>query len=157
MSRNAGERSKPQPERTPGLETDPRFPSGPWTGFWVQTRLGRQWMTLHLRFKDGTVAGEGVDSGGRFIFTGRYELSTGKCELTKSYLGMHDVHYRGQNDNDGLWLWGVWQLERSTERGGFHMWPAGEQDPTGRKLRAERDADATAEEAVRIKLPALVE
>ena len=155
MSVDRDERTKPQPDRTPGLETDPRFPSGPWTGFWVQTHLGRQWMTLHLRFKDGKVAGDGVDSVGRFIFTGTYDLATGKCDLLKSYIGRHDVAYTGQNDDDGLWLWGVWQLELPLERGGFHLWPAWEADPTSRKLKAERDV-ATDEE-VRIKMPALVE
>jgi len=33
---------KPQPE------TDPRFPSGPWVGFWIQRGFGKQRMSLWL-------------------------------------------------------------------------------------------------------------
>src|SRR5437870_3038689 len=147
----------PEQDRAPGLETDPRFPSGPWKGFWLQTHMGRQWMSLRFVFKDGKVSGQGDDVIGRFIFSGHYDLSNGRCDLIKTYLGSHDVTYRGQNDDDGLWLWGVWELDDrgGGERGGFHLWPAWEQDPTGQNLHAETDVPASAEnsEEVRIKLP----
>ena len=29
-----------------GIETDPRFPSGPWVGFWMQQGFGKQKMSL---------------------------------------------------------------------------------------------------------------
>jgi hypothetical protein len=142
---------RPQQDHTPGLETDPRFPSGPWTGFWIQQSMGRQWMSLRMQFKEGKVTASGSDVVGDFVFTGRYELSDGRCELIKSYLGQHDVEYRGQNQDDGLWLWGVWELDG--ERGGFHLWPAWESDPTARTLHAEADVDERSQNRVRVKLP----
>ena len=44
------------------LETDPRFPSGPWTGFFLQPLVpGRHLMELRLTFRRGEVKGEGRD------------------------------------------------------------------------------------------------
>ena len=41
------------------LESDPRFPSGPWTGFFLQRLLpGRHRMELRLTFQHGTITGE---------------------------------------------------------------------------------------------------
>ena len=69
-------------------ETDERFPSGEWVGFWLQHGFtGRQWMRgVHLRFSGGRVAGHGSDCVGDFDFAGRYELETGKCEMVKQYV-----------------------------------------------------------------------
>ena len=42
------------------LETDARFPSGKWTGFFLQSqgpRPGRHKMELHLTFENGAVSG----------------------------------------------------------------------------------------------------
>jgi hypothetical protein len=117
-------------------ETDPRFPSGPWTGFWIQSGLGRQRMLLSLAFAQGRVIGHGTDIIGRFTLEGTYDLETGRCLMTKQYEAAHRVHYDGVNEGDGLWLWGVWQMQ--IDRGGFHLWPEGEQDPTRRRLKAEK-------------------
>ena len=38
------------PIKQPAVETDPRFLSGPWTGFWLQTGWGKQKMSLSLAF-----------------------------------------------------------------------------------------------------------
>ena len=58
--------SPTQPE-TPGVEPDGRFPSGPWTGYFLQPSLpGKHWMELILTFRDGTVVGEGRDWVGNF-------------------------------------------------------------------------------------------
>jgi len=43
----------------------------------------------------------------------------------------------GANYGDGIWLWRVWNIR--TVRGGFHLWPEGEDDPTQRQLRAEEE------------------
>jgi hypothetical protein len=133
------------PDRDAAAETDERFPSGPWTGFWLQRSInGRQWMTgLWLKFANGKVEGGGSDWVGDFTFSGAYELEGGTCRLVKQYVGEHVVNYEGHNDGDGQWLWGVWTM--TFDRGGFHMWPAGEQDPTMRKLEAEKEIE---EEAV---------
>lgn len=134
----------PAPER-PGsprpprgdLETDDRFPSGPWEGFWLQPVLdkNRHWMELVLTFQAGTVTGEGRDRVGSFLIRGRYDTEDGKCYWTKRYVGKHDVFYDGYNEGRGIW--GTWELKEPPWRGGFHIWPVGMGDPTQRKSAAE--------------------
>jgi hypothetical protein len=123
-------------DKQPAVEADPRFPSGPWVGFWIQRGLGKQQMSLSLAFVAGRVTGSGRDIIGRFDFSGRYDLKTGRVQMIKQYIGAHQVNYDGANQGDGMWLWGVWNIRRS--RGGFHLWPEGEDDPTQKKLKAEK-------------------
>ena len=131
------------------IETDPRFPSGRWTGFWLQRFfIGRQYMSLNLTFAGGIVRGDGIDRVGKFTITGRYDLVTGNCNLTKGYLGAHTLTYDGRNENDGQWIWGLWH-HLSLDRGGFHIWPEGEDDPTGPSLGAEQELPAPATEKVK--------
>ncbi len=114
------------------LETDPRFPSGPWTGFFLQPANRRHLMELQLTFSKGDVRGEGRDWVGKFLIHGRYSLEDGKCHWTKRYLARHDVFYQGFNEGKGIW--GVWEIAASdgarASRGGFHIWPEGMGDPT---------------------------
>lgn len=132
------------------LETDERFPSGPWVGFWLQKPLtGRQWMRdLWLEFVDGKIAGGGRDWVGPFHCRGSYDLKSGGVTIYKDYVDAHTVEYRGQNQNDGQWLWGVWHLPSIGERGGFHLWPKGAKDPTQHELKAEAEPPVRA----RVKL-----
>jgi len=110
------------------LEHDGRFPSGEWTGFFLQPpSTSRQWMQLRLTFRQGTLSGDGSDWVGAFTMDGGYELKDGRCWWTKRYTGRHDVSYSGYNEGKGIW--GVWQIP-PTQRGGFHIWPAGMADPT---------------------------
>src|SRR5438876_11756365 len=91
------------------LETDPRFPSGPWTGFFLQTRAphpGRHKMELRLKFRAGTLTGEGRDLVGKFVIRGRYNTADGKCHWSKRYLGKHDVIYQCYNEGTGIWRTG---------------------------------------------------
>jgi hypothetical protein len=123
-------------------ETDARFPSGQWKGFWLQRGLeGRQWMNLTLEFVNGRIVGEGRDRVGEFLIRGSYELKEGRCTLTKTYPGSHDVDYRGANEGDGKWVWGLWRIR--TDSGGFHLWPDGEPDPTGSELKAAKPIPRT--------------
>src|ERR1043165_5104123 len=130
-------------EQSPHLETDPRFPSGPWTGFFLQKSVpGRHRMELRLTFQNGSMTGEGRDWVGPFLIKGRYDLADGKCYWTKKYIGTHDVFYQGFNEGKGVW--GIWQfssLPGSTAlgRGGFHIWPEGMGGPTNEYLTAEAD------------------
>lgn len=125
------------------LETDPRFPSGPWTGFFLQPALpGRHLMELHLTFRHGQITGQGRDWVGKFLIRGRYELTDGKCHWSKRYLGKHDVFYKGFNEGKGIW--GVWEIAAEqnlgvTLHGGFHIWPEGMTDPTHPGLSEEAD------------------
>jgi hypothetical protein len=126
------------------LEHDPRFPSGPWAGFFLQYWLpGRHPTALHLSCRDGKLAGTGQDWVGEYTIDGHYELGTGRCEWTKQYLGKHAVAYRGVNNGRGIW--GVWEIRQLgglyVDRGGFHIWPEGtdvseESDETERALLA---------------------
>jgi len=73
------------------------FPSGPWTGFYNYNfrRVEKHRMDLSLAFVNGSMTGEGIDDVGRFLIKGRYDSVNGECYWTKSYIGAHDVFYRG--------------------------------------------------------------
>jgi hypothetical protein len=98
-------------------------------------------MSLQLTFINGVVRGTGSDRVGDFTMAGTYDLKTGNCSILKAYHGAHGVTYDGRNEGDGMWIWGLWTI-RLIDRGGFHLWPAGEEDPTGRKRKAEQDLPA---------------
>ena len=73
------------------------------------------------------MTGTGSDRVGPYTVDGTYDPMSGRCEWTKQYLGKHKVAYRGLNDGHGIW--GVWEIRilggLYTDRGGFHLWPAG--------------------------------
>ena len=127
-------------EQAPHFETDPRFPSGPWTGFFLQKEIpGKHTMEMRLTFHNGELTGEGRDRVGPFLFKGRYNLADGKCYWTKKYLGKHDVFYQGYNEGKGIW--GVWEVG-TLMRGGFHIWPEAMGDPTDLHLVEEAELPA---------------
>jgi hypothetical protein len=132
----------------PELETDPRFPSGPWTGFFLQKPIpGRHLMEMHLTFCAGRISGAGRDWVGEFTIAGDYALDSGRCSWAKQYVGRHTVHYRGYNEGKGIW--GTWemdlQLPPDYRRGGFHIWPEGQRVGSGPELSEEADVPANAE------------
>lgn len=129
----------PRPE-TPTPSEDARFPSGPWTGFFLHpTMPGRHTMELILTFADGTISGEGRDWVGAFLMRGKYQVEDGRCWWTKTYIGRHDVSYRGYNEGKGIW--GMWEIE-APWRGGFHIWPEGMADPTKPRMSVEEELPA---------------
>ena len=131
------------PPSPPKLEQDERFPSGPWTGFFLQKLgSGRHWMELNLTFHLGTVKGDGRDWVGLFVITGRYATEDGTCRMVKHYVGKHDVAYEGYNEGRGIW--GLWKIDRPALHGGFHIWPVGMPDPTRTLLAEEADLPAPA-------------
>lgn len=139
-------------ERASGLETDPRFPSGPWVGFFLQKELpGKHTMELRLTFRDGQMEGDGRDWVGEFLVKGRYDTADGKCYWTKKYLGKHDVFYQGFNEGKGIW--GTWQIGELA-RGGFHIWPEGLGDPSNETLDAEAELPAPEEEPLEVGISA---
>lgn len=88
------------------------YPSGTWIGYWHQSSVGRHPMKefeLHFR-SDGTVTGHGVDMVGRFTFDGEWDRTTGRVQMTKQYLGQHQVHYDGNPDGEGS-ITGTWTIE----------------------------------------------
>ncbi len=125
------------------LETDARFPSGPWQGFFLMAHLpGRHKMELHLTFQQGIMTGEGRDMIGPFLIRGKYNVDDGKCSWSKRYIGKHDVAYHGYNEGKGIW--GLWEIP-PTWRGGFHIWPAAMGDPTSPKVARAIDEPAFVE------------
>jgi hypothetical protein len=136
------------------IETDPRFPSGPWVGYFLQRQIpGKHLMELRLTFRQGTMRGEGRDWVGGFVISGRYNLADGKCHWTKRYVGRHDVFYDGFNEGKGIW--GRWDITASTNagvplHGGFHIWPEGMGDPSDEHLKEEADLPAPVEEAIAV-------
>lgn len=120
-------------------ETDDRFPTGPWEGFWQQHEVppGKHQMELKLEFRGGKMIGEGKDWVGEFNVRGKYDTGDGKCHFTKHYAGKHSVHYSGFNEGKGIW--GTWELPQYTMKGGFHIWPLGEGAGTGDELAEEAD------------------
>ena len=136
------------------LETDPRFPSGPWTGFFLQPNLpGRHLMELILTFSGGNLTGEGRDWVGQFIIRGSYSTLDGKCHWTKRYTGKHDVFYQGFNEGKGIW--GTWEIPgdsgSTSSRGGFHIWPEGMADPTQQHLTEAAELPTPALEEIQVE------
>ena len=132
------------------LETDPRFPSGPWVGFFLQKEVpGRHTMELRLTFRQGKMTGEGRDWVGAFVLSGWYAVENGECHWTKQYVGRHSVYYYGYNEGKGIY--GAWKIppEKNSGvryHGGFHIWPEGMPDPTQQHLTEEADVPAPVEE-----------
>lgn len=87
------------------------------------------------------MSGEGADSIGRFLIKGRYDASTLECYWTKSYLGAHDVFYRGFREGKGIW--GTWEISLFAH-GGFQIWPrnagAGEHETEAKEMEEAADA-----------------
>jgi hypothetical protein len=134
------------------VETDPRFPSGPWVGYFLQRQIpGKHLMELRLSFRQGAMTGEGRDWVGEFVVRGRYSLGDGQCYWTKRYVGKHDVFYKGYNEGKGIW--GQWDIPPEQNlglryHGGFHIWPEGMGNANDEHLKAEADVPAPVEEAI---------
>jgi hypothetical protein len=99
------------------------FPSGPWTGFYNYQPGDRHRTDLDLTFANGLMSGDGTDEVGRFLIKGHYDATTRECYWTKSYVGAHDVFYRGFREGKGIW--GTWEIT-IMDHGGFHIWPRAE-------------------------------
>lgn len=77
-------------------------------------------MDLHLSFTHGKITGDGSDNVGAFSIKGTYDAASGECHWIKTYLGRHDVAYRGFREGKGIW--GTWEIANDNH-GGFHIWP----------------------------------
>src|SRR5262245_40820864 len=132
-SRRALNRSDPL-ATVNGMEED--FVSGPWTGFYTYSNDRRERMDLSLTFKQGVVTGSGNDPVGPFTIQGRYDAESNEVYWTKTYIGRHDVFYKGYRDQRGIW--GTWEI-RLSGRGGFHIWPKGQGE--GETSHAEAEID----------------
>jgi hypothetical protein len=101
------------------------FPSGPWTGFYnYGSTAEKHRMDLVLSFANHVVSGNARDYIGIFFVAGRFDDTNGECYWTKTYVGAHDVYYRGFREGKGIW--GLWELR--SDSGGVHIWPVGEEE-----------------------------
>lgn len=124
------------------------FPSGPWTGFYNYGRSTRKHrMDLVLMFADHSISGDGDDDIGQFVVSGRFNETNGECYWTKSYIGAHDVYYRGFREGKGIW--GLWELPN--ESGGFHIWPLGQEE--GDQIHESAEEPAPVEAVAAEMLP----
>jgi hypothetical protein len=123
--------------------SDELYPSGPWVGFYNYQPGERHQMQLHLTFANGKISGDGNDDIGRFLIKGRYDSQSAESYWTKSYLGSHDVFYRGFREGKGIW--GTWEIG-ILNHGGFHIWPkqAGDSEASIESEIAAERADAVA-------------
>ena len=127
--------------------SDTLFPSGPWVGFYNYHPGDRHRMDLQLTFAKGAMSGEGMDDIGRFVIKGRYDTASRECYWTKTYVGAHNVFYRGFREGKGIW--GTWEITIH-EHGGFHIWPrpAGEGPERAETTAAEEPVEAVATAAI---------
>jgi len=115
------------------------FPSGPWVGFYNYRPGDRHRMELNLTFAKGSMTGTGKDDVGEFLIKGKYCVETRECHWTKSYVGAHDVFYRGFREGKGIW--GTWEIA-IRYHGGFHIWPRAEGEGESREQTAAEPVDA---------------
>jgi hypothetical protein len=104
-------------------------------------------MDLQLAFANGSLSGDGSDDVGPFLIKGRYNPTNLECHWTKSYIGKHDVFYRGFREGKGIW--GTWEMG-TYGRGGFHIWPrsAGDAEETSESAEQAAPVDVIATEQV---------
>jgi hypothetical protein len=119
------------------------FPSGPWVGFYNYRPTDRHRMDLYLNFKSGAMTGDGNDDVGPFLIRGRYDADSHECYWTKTYLGAHDVFYRGFREGKGIW--GTWAIGTDSH-GGFHIWPRGLSNGGKEERSTEDHPDLSKEE-----------
>jgi hypothetical protein len=109
-------------------------------------------MDLDLTFANGSMTGDGIDDVGRFLIKGRYDASSCDCHWTKTYVGAHDVFYRGFREGKGIW--GRWEIG-VIAHGGFHIWPRGAEAgiEESEHEAVTEPVDAVATEAGKVTVP----
>lgn len=124
-----------------GIVSEDLFPSGPWVGFYNYRPGDRHRMDLRLEFGNGQVTGDGIDDVGQFLIRGQFDAANRECHWTKTYIGRHDVFYRGFREGKGIW--GTWEIGERYH-GGFHIWPKGVSEGEEKAASAEATAPVEA-------------
>lgn len=132
-----------EPARDVPLSDDPEFPSGPWTGYWIEGGC-RFRQDLVLSFVQGRMSGDGIDRIGRFSIRGSYDPESREVQWTKQYFGAHSVDYRGYREGRGIW--GTWDCRG--HRGGFHIWPREDEEVQRKRESEEAELRRMLEEIV---------
>lgn len=122
-------------------ETDPRFPSGRWKGYFIQWGV-RGWQDLILNFSNGTIDGTAVDKGGECDVKGTYDLSNGAVSLVKIYF-YHKVEYRGETRDKGIRGGFMIRYPLTIDAGDFYIWPDPDQGQGNNVLAAAKSHHAS--------------
>lgn len=110
-------------------------PSGLWKGYYCYSAGGiRHRQELDLKFRNYCISGDGSDGVSPFLIAGRYD-ERGEVIWTKTYPGSHQVQYRGFYEKKSIW--GTWEIRGTVSRGGFRIWPAGEEADESAEVEAE--------------------
>jgi antitoxin component YwqK of YwqJK toxin-antitoxin module len=82
-----------------------------WTGWFEQSGTNTD-MALDIHIDETGVFGMGADPVGTFMVRGIYDMSSGKVNFIKKYLGAHEVLYRGKlRFTDGVYtVAGDWEI-----------------------------------------------
>jgi hypothetical protein len=130
---------------------DQLFPSGPWVGFYNYTGpADKHRMDLSLTFANGNMSGDGSDDVGKFVVKGGYDSANRECYWTKTYLGAHNVFYRGFREGKGIW--GTWEISNYSH-GGFHIWPRQTGEGEENICEESEPVDAIASENLAVSPP----
>jgi hypothetical protein len=135
-----GEESREEPKTEAAAETDPRFPSGRWKGYYIQWGM-RGWQDLTLQFADGKIEGTATDKGGEAEIFGTYDLTSGIVSLVKIYY-YHKVEYRGETRDKGIRGGFMIRYPLAIDAGEFYIWPAGEGGVNDNELAAAQTLEA---------------
>ena len=108
-------------DRTTRLETDKRYPSGLWIGYWMQGFIFRR-EQMTLTFSGGKVTGDGSDSLGAFRISGCYCVDTGAVSLRKTYDKCPDVSHAGETGE--FCIYGTRQIDGIQQEGDWRIWHA---------------------------------
>ena len=122
------------------LETDPRFPSGRWKGYYIQWGV-RGWQELTLQFRGGKIDGIAIDKGGECDVHGTYDLATGNVSLVKIYY-YHKVEYRGESRDRGIRGGFMIRYQFTIDAGDFYIWPDPDQGQGNNVLAATKSHQA---------------
>jgi hypothetical protein len=129
----------PEDADAANLETDDRFPSGTWVGYYIQWGNRGEQEQL-LTFRDGVISGAGSDPAGDFGIRGTYDLDSGRVTLVKRY-ATYRVDYEGAALRGGPpGIRGGWTIRSELgffDHGIFHIWPKGEGANASEHLEAE--------------------
>ncbi|CDW77966.1 UNKNOWN [Stylonychia lemnae] len=85
-----------------------------WSGFWLQGQSKGEMKFEKLLITKNTVFGNGEDSIGTFIISGKVHENNQTLGFRKQYLGKHLVTYTGGISNQGKTVQGDWDIGGST-------------------------------------------
>ncbi len=124
-----------------GPETDERFPSGHWIG-WYRQYGTRSRMLIRIWFQHGKVHATGSDGIGPFTFSGRYDTESGDVSFVKTYIArpeLVEIFYQGRGEQKGVR--GAWEFLGIRGGGEFHIWPESQSEGETDAVHVEQEIE----------------